>query len=247
MAKQIDPNRLPKDFDKMVKPKLPKTNLPGPFGNVINPIEIIRINNINNVLENRSGFFIPADISIAGERRAVFYIEKTNFINNLFRTSIESASLRIIGLWIWLIRDGAESKLLISRATTAVSEMLIPEPELRYQIHSRSADGITENYVGDFNLAWKTAKINEGHFGGIKGFFVGKGALNSFILNATDTNGIQIELWQRTDNYPTLLFSKVSNSKRTISLVGMTATPRIRPIDDGDGMAGSRPCPPYNS
>jgi hypothetical protein len=246
---------LPKDVLK--NPNIPK--LPFPSSGGINPAEIKRIVDLNKVLETRAGFFIPPPPSvdvlgntredIIGNKRATFYIEKTTLTTHLFRTSIESDSLKIIGIWIWLIRDAGDTKLILSRASSAISENIIPEPDLRYQILSRSLTGTTEHCVSDFNLAWKTSKINEERtqFGGIKGFFVGKGAINNFLgISGADSNGIQIELWQRPDNSPTLLFSKVTNSKRTITLVGST-TLHVRPIDDGEGMSGSRPCPPFNS
>jgi hypothetical protein len=239
---------LPKDVLK--NPNVPK--IPFPSSGGINPAEIKRIFDINNILEKRSGFFIPvpSNTDTIGSKRATFYIEKTTLNTHLFRTSIESSSLQIIGIWIWLIRDAGDTKLILSRASSAINETIIPEPELRYQILSRSLSGTTEHRVDDFNPTWKTTKINEdrSQFGGIKGFFVGKNAINSFLgLSRDDTNGIQIELWQSSDNNPTLRFSKVSNGKRDILIIGTTEVPRVRPIDDGDGMAGSRPCPPYSN
>jgi hypothetical protein len=232
-----------KNLKNIINPNTPLTS-PG----IINPIETKRITSLNKDLEERCGFFIPSTPkSNSGVHRATFYIEKTTVLNHLFKTSIASRTTRVIGFWIWLIKDGTNFKLILSRASNTMSESMIPELNLRYQLLSPSVDGITENSISDNNIAWKNEKVNEGLFGGIKGFFMGKIALTNFLsLNAADTNGIQFELFQYPDNTPNLLISRVSNSKRTLSLIGST-TEFARKIDDGEGMSGSRPCPPFSN
>lgn len=238
MAKSIIPK---------IDPKIKKQILTPPYQiptQINNRAIIDLIIQINQKLENRSGFYFYNVRPVGGVLRAKFYIEKSTFQSILFAT--ESASVSVIGNWIWLIRDGAAYKLIISKAQSATLENKIPEPNWAFYVLSDSGNSFTENRVVSSDFAWKSAKIDEGLYNGTKGFFVGKGALNNFCLNQPDTDGLQIELWQLPDGSPVLYFSRVWGGKRNIDTFGSTSIVRVL-VDDGEGMAGSRPCPPYSN
>lgn len=236
MAKSNSPQKTPKvaNLDiKNVKNVIPQPN-----------VIVTLTNQINQKLEHSSGFYFYTIRPIGGTLRAKFYIEKSTFTNILFKSEDESTHL--IGIWLWLIRDSSEYKLIVSRAKATTSETKIPEPNWAFDILSNSGENLTENRIESSDFDWKNTKINEGLFGGIKGFFIGKGALTTFGLNTPTTDGLQIELWQQPDASPVLYFSKVFNSKTNIETFGSTSAVHIL-SDDGEGMAGSRPCPPYSN
>jgi hypothetical protein len=238
MAKSIIPK---------IDPKIKKQILTSPYQiptQVNNRAIVDLIIQINQKLENRSGFYFYNVRPVGGVLRAKFYLEKSTFQSTLFVS--ESGGATIIGNWIWLIMDGAEYKLIVSKAQATTLENKIPESNSAFQILSNSGESLSENRVQSSNFDWKNAKVNEGLFNGTKGFFVGKGALNNFCLNMPDTDGLQLELWQLPDGSPVLYFSRVWGDKRNINTFGSTTTVTVL-IDDGEGMAGSRPCPPYSN
>lgn len=153
------------------------------------------------------------------------------------------------GIWIWLIKDGSETKLIVSRAGMANSHYRIPELlTYNYQIHESFNNGLTERYVDSNDLAWKNAKINEGRFGGIKGFFVGKEVL---LNTATiETDGLQIEVMQDSEGYPMLCYYSLMWDS-TLTALGVSKSTGIEtPSGPGvaveaTGSACSRPSPPY--
>lgn len=208
-----------------------------PVGGIINPIEVMKINSINTELL-MMGLNPSSNRLIAGTRNATFFIKKSNFINNLFKTSIASKSVDIVGIWIWLIKEGAETKIIVTRANKAIAETIIPELELRYQIHRNTLDGFTENYIENNDMTWKNLKKNEGFFNGIRGFFMGKGKIQSELDKAA-TEGIQFEVWQRSDGSPTIFANRVFN--RTLTEHIGSTLPEIFVT----GASCSRPSPPY--
>lgn len=153
------------------------------------------------------------------------------------------------GIWIWLIKDGSETKLVVSRAGMANSMNRIPELlTYSFQIHQSYNNGLTEKYFDSNDTVWKNAKINEGRFSGIKGFFIGKEVLLNTIT--TETDGIQIEVMQDTEGYPMLCFYNLmwDNSLKGLGVSksrGIETTSEPGVAVEATGSACSRPSPPY--
>lgn len=208
-----------------------------PVGGIINPIEVMKINTINTELL-MMGLNPSSNRLFAGTKNATFFVKKSNFVNKLFKTSITSKRTDIIGIWIWLIKEGPETKIIITRANKAITETIIPELELTYQIHRNSLDGFTENYIENNDMAWKNFKKNEGLFNGIRGFFMGKGKIQSE-LDRVSTEGIQFEVWQRSDGSPTIFANRIFNRTEADS-IGSTLS-----VIFANGASCSRPSPPY--
>lgn len=241
MAKSIIPQINPKTKREILKQK---TNV-NQVSNPTNDRSVVDLMvRVNEKLENRSGFYLYNIRPEKGVLRGKFYLEKSTFQSILFVS--EPAQATTIGNWIWLIIDDGDYKLIVSKAQATVSENKIPEANAAFQILSNSGETLSENRVQSSDFDWKNNKVNEGLFDGIKGFFVGKGALNNFCLNIPQTDGLQIELWQLPNGSPILYFSRVWGFKRKIDTFGSTTTARVL-VDDGEGMAGSRPCPPYSN
>jgi hypothetical protein len=200
--------------------------------NNTNPFLNMRINEINENFKNDGwdSNSVPSTAVLKG----TFYIKKTTFKNEIFRVRLDK---NIIGIWIWLIEEGNETKIIISKAEKALSEFIIPEAPLNYKIFSNSTDyrGISRT---SFDLGWKELKKNEGHFSGIKGFFIGQERINRAL--DTTTLGIQIKVWKDSDNLPSLIFIQV-NEGNIFNNLGVAKTARILPI----GGTTTRPSPPY--
>lgn len=200
--------------------------------NMSNPIIDRRMNEINENFKNDGwdSNSVPSTAVLKG----TFYVKKTTFKNEIFRVRLDK---NIIGVWIWLIKEGNNTNIIISKAEKALSEFVIPEAPLNYKIFSNSTDyrGTSKT---SFDLPWKEIKKNEGHFGGIKGFFVGRERINQ-VLEET-TLGIQIKVWQSTSNLPILSFTQVNFGNRFNNL-GIAKTSTIQTI----GGTTTRPSPPY--
>jgi hypothetical protein len=212
-------------------PKIDKIHI-----NDFNPPLNMRANEINESFKNDGwdSNSVPSTATLKG----TFYIKKTTFKNEIFRVRLDK---NIIGVWIWLIKEGSETKIIISKAERALSEIIIPEAPLNYKIFSNSTDyrGISRT---SFDLAWKELKKNEGHFAGIKGFFVGRERINQALDEAT--LGIQIKVWQDTDNLPTLSFTQVNFGNRFENL-GITNIHISPPAGGAGGGTTTRPSPPF--
>lgn len=217
-------------------PKIDKIHI-----NDFNPIINMSINEINENFKNagweNTGWGsnnVPSTATLKG----TFYIKKTTFANEIFRVRLDK---NIIGVWIWLIKEGSETKIIVSKAEKAFSELIIPEAPLNYKIFSNSSDyrGTSKT---SFDLPWKELKKNEGHFGGIKGFFVGREQINQALEETTF--GIQIKVWQMPDNLPILSFTQVNFGNRFKDL-GITEIFINPPEGAGGGGTTTRPSPPY--
>lgn len=153
------------------------------------------------------------------------------------------------GIWIWLVKDGSETKLIVSRAGMSNSFYIIPELlTYSYQIHQSYNNGLTEKYIDSNDLVWKNAKKNEGRFNGIKGFFIGKDVLLNTITPETD--GIQIEVMQDSEGFPMLCYYKLMWNN-TLQGIGVSKSKGIETNSEpgvaieATGAACSRPSPPY--
>jgi hypothetical protein len=261
-VKKISMANPKKTTEKITKPNNPAAIKPTK-GTTITPIFAIN-----------TGSYTPT-ISDA-ERRRIDAINHTNAINGIdfpvhHRSEIEDDKAGktscgkfyfrniylgwlllnpgVNGIWIWLIKDGSETKLIVSRAGMANSFYRIPELlTYSFQIHQSFNNGLTERYVDSNDLAWKNAKISEGRFRGIKGFFVGKDVLlNTATL---ETDGIQIEVMQDSEGFPMLCYYNLmwDNSLKGLGVSksrGIETPSEPGVAVEATGASCSRPSPPY--
>jgi hypothetical protein len=252
-------------FPNDAKVNIPSDAATAAIMNAVLESERQRIDGINYSLEN--GGFDPGFLfdGRKGDRDGltsggVFFLGK-NYLTELLSHS------DTIGIWIWLIKVGDETQIIVSRAGRSSNPQIIPDLNLPFQIHRvDNRIGISESFEQSTDLAWKELKKNEGRFNITKGFFVGKRAI---LTNLGETEldeiitGALVEVFQDSDNFPYLGLYKF-NSRKLITEFGRTFPDRTQPktpiipgIIPGmqepkhfstlGGGSNSRPSPPYGS
>lgn len=168
-----------------------------------------------------------------------FYLDKNTLLNLIYNPQTDPSD-KISGFWI--LFTNKPNEIVIVAGNTDGKRF-----SNNYQIINASTSKVTSSASSLMSIDAITKKFNSSP---IKGYFIGRATLIEHLAGrdgAVSSNFSQLEIdVRKNDQSQYVLILRKNSWKIADSFIGIAYSSETTKIsDDGKGMSGSRPCPPY--